>query len=129
MGNQEVTGDELENMKIQATMNAELYFKEMGLKAELKGLEDVEGKPAWKIQMTFPSGRTSVDFYDQESGLKVKSVNEQSGVTAIALYSDYRNVDGILFPYNTKQTAGPQSLDIVVKSVEINKGIDDSVFN
>ena len=44
------------------------------------------------------------------------------------LYSDYRLVDGVLFPFKLKQSAGPQSFDIVVSSVEVNKGIDDSVF-
>jgi outer membrane lipoprotein-sorting protein len=45
------------------------------------------------------------------------------------LYSDYRTIEGILFPFKMKQSAGPQSFDIVVSSVEVNKGIDDSVFD
>jgi len=128
MGNQEITGDDLEYMRIQATLNAEMHLEELGVKTELTGSENVDGIPAWKILMTMPSGRTAVDFYGQESGLKIKSVSQQGGVSATALYSDYREVDGVLFPFKTKQTAGPQTLDIEVKSIEINKGIDDSVF-
>lgn len=128
MGNQEISGDDLEYMKIQATLNAEMHFKELGIKTEITGSEEVDGKPAWKVQMTLPSGRTAVDFYDQESGLKVKSVSQQGGMSVTATYSDYRPVEGIQFPFKTKQVAGPQNLDIEVKSVEINKGVDDSVF-
>ena len=49
-------------------------------------------------------------------------------MSVITLYSDYRTVEGVLFPFKLKQSAGPQSFDIVVSSVEVNKGIEDSVF-
>ena len=127
-GNQELTGAQLEEMLVQSTMNAELYLEKNGIKAELKGSEDINGQPAWKVQMTLPSGKKTVDFYDQKSGLKVKSVAEQGQMSVTSLYSDYRPVEGVLFPFKLKQSAGPQSFDIVVSSVEVNKGIDDAVF-
>ena len=128
MGNQEITGPDLQDMLVQATMNAELYFDKLGIKIELKGSEDVDGQPAWKIQMNLPSGKNTVDFYDQKSGLKVKSVAQQGQMSVTTLYSDYRLVEGILFPFKMNQSVGPQSFDIVVSAIEVNKGIDDSVF-
>jgi zinc protease len=128
-GNQELAGAKLEEMLIQSTMNAELYLDKLGLKAELKGSEDVDGNPAWKVQMTSPSGKKTVDFYDQKSGLKVKSVAQQGQMSETTLYSDYRVVRGVLFPYKMRQSSGPQSFDIVVSSVEVNKGIEDSTFD
>ncbi|MBW8334790.1 MAG: insulinase family protein [Prolixibacteraceae bacterium] len=128
MGNKELAGAELEEMLAQSTMNAELYLEKMGITAELKGSEDIDGQPAWKVQMNLPSGKNTVDFYDQKSGLKVKSIAQQGPVSVTTLYSDYRLVEGVLFPFKLKQSAGPQSFDIVVSSVEVNKGIDDSVF-
>jgi zinc protease len=127
-GNMELTGDQLEEMLSQATLNAELYLDKLGLKAELKGSEDVDGQPAWKVQMTSKSGKNTVDFYDQKSGLKVKSIAQQGQMSVTSTYSDYRPVEGVLFPFKLKQSAGPQSFDIVVSGVEVNKGIDDSVF-
>lgn len=128
MGEQELTGSDLEDMKAQSTLNAELYLSEMGMIVELKGAEDVDGKVAWKIQVTTPSGKTSVDFYDQESGLKVKSVAQQGQMSITTLLSDYREVEGILFPFKMNQSMGPQSFDVLVKSIEVNKGIDDKIF-
>lgn len=128
-GNMELTGPQLEEMLSQSTLNAELYLEKNGVKSELKGSEDVDGNPAWKVQMTLPSGKNTVDFYDQKSGLKVKSVAQQGQMSVITLYSDYRLVEGVLYPYKMKQSTGPQSFDIVVSSVEVNKGIDDSVFD
>lgn len=128
MGNEELDGPDLKDMIVQSTMNAELYLDKMGITSELKGSEDVDGNPAWKVQINLPSGKNMVDFYDQKSGLKVKSVAQQGQVSVTTLYSDYRPVEGVLFPFKLKQSAGPQSFDIVVSSVEVNKGIDDSVF-
>lgn len=128
MGNKELAGAELEEMLAQSTMNAELYLDKMGITAELKGSEDIDGQPAWKVQMNLPSGKNTVDFYDQKSWLKVKSIAQQGPMSVTTLYSDYRLVEGVLFPFKLKQSDGPQSFDIVVSSVEVNKGIDDSVF-
>lgn len=128
MGNKELTGAELEEMLAQSTLNSELQLDKIGIKTELKGSEDVDGQPAWKVQMTLPSGKSTVDFYDQKTGLKVKSVAQQGPMSVTSLYADYRPVEGVLFPFKLKQSAGPQSFDIVVSGVEVNKGIDDSVF-
>jgi hypothetical protein len=128
MGSKELTGKDLEEMLIHSTLNIELYLDQMKITPELKGIEEVNGQPAWKVQMTLPAEINTVDFYDQKSGLKVKSIAQQGQMTVTTLYSDYRDVEGVLFPYKIKQSAGPQSFDIVVSSVEINKGIDDSVF-
>ncbi len=127
-GSQELTGANLEEMLNQSTMNIELHLDQMKITPELKGAEDVDGQPAWKVQMTSPSGKNTVDFYDKKSGLRVKTIAQQGQMSVITLYSDYRAVEGVLFPFKLKQSAGPQSFDIIVSGVEVNKGIDDSVF-
>jgi zinc protease len=128
-GNKELTGSDLEEMLIHSTLNIELYFDQMKITPELKGAEDVDGSPAWKVQITLPAGINTVDFYDQKSGLKVKSIAQQGQMSLTTLYSDYREVEGILYPYKIKQSAGPQAFDITVSAIEVNKGIDDSVFD
>jgi hypothetical protein len=79
--------------------------------------------------MTSPSGKITVDFYDKKSGLRVKTIAQQGQMSVTTLYSDYRSVEGVLYPFKLKQSAGPQSFDIIVSSVEVNKGIDDTVFD
>lgn len=127
-GIQEITGNDKEDMRLQATLNAELYLDKLGIKPELTGVEEVNGKPAWKVTIALPSGRSTVDYYDQESGLKIKTVAQQAQMAVTTEYADYKPVNGVLFPFKMKQSVGPQSFDIVFSSIEINKGIDDSVF-
>lgn len=43
-------------------------------------------------------------------------------------YSDYKEVDGKLYPYKIKQSMGPQSFEMTVSSIRVNTGMDDSIF-
>ena len=49
----------------------------MGAKLELKNVEEINGKTAYGVAVTMPSGQTSTSFFDAESGLKVKSSSAQ----------------------------------------------------
>jgi len=43
-------------------------------------------------------------------------------------FSDYREVKGLKFPFTIKQYLGLQEIELTVTSIEINTGLDDSVF-
>ena len=45
------------------------------------------------------------------------------------VYDDYREVDGILFPFVIKVPMGPQLLDFHIKQIQVNPNISDSDFN
>ncbi len=130
---QKLEGADLENLKEQAVMFAEAKYVEMGYKLTLKGMEQVEGKNAYQIEVQNAKGNKITEFYEVETGLKIRSISSvaQNGnsTTIINDYSDYKEVDGIKFPH-TLTTSGvmPIPLKMTVASIEVNKGIDDSVF-
>jgi zinc protease len=132
-GNKVAEGAELEKMKMDAEVFPELKYAEFGYKTELKEMADVNGNAAYVIEVTSPSGKTSRDFYAVETGLKVKteSIEETPGgsVAQIAEIVEYTDVQGVKYPKVIKQTAGPQSFEIKIGTIEVNKGIEDEVFN
>lgn len=129
----ELSGKQLEDMKAQANMTLELDYGKLGYELKLMEVENVNGKPAFKIQVNSPAGSSVVDFYDVESGLKVKSVSSQEtqmGTIAVTtIYEDYREVDDLKFPFMIKQQAGPQNVDMKVVSLELNTGVSDDIFS
>ncbi len=131
-GTMELEGEMLDQMKTQATMNPELTYEERGYTLVLDGVENVEGSPAYKVNITSPQGITLSEFFDVESGLKVRTVISQDTpmgpMTQTTDYRDYREVGGLMFPYLMRQQAGPQAFDLEVKSIEINQGLGDEVF-
>lgn len=51
-------------------------------------------------------------------------------VTMVTDFSDYKAVDGIMIPHKAVITGGmmPVPIEMITNSVEINKGINDSMF-
>ena len=129
---QEITGAELEKLKFEATLtlltDPELY----GIQLSLEGTEMVEGKDMYKIIMTLPSGIKWTQFYDVESGLKVKEqkyINSPMGLfQQEIIYDDYKEVEGILYPFKIKQSIGAQSMEFIISSIKINTDLADREF-
>ena len=131
-GSQEITGDDLEQLKYQATWNIESQYEKLGFTLELAGIELVEGAKAYKVLITNPLGRTSTEFFDMETGLKIRTVMTQNtpmgDITSVSDYKDYKDFGGIKFPTEISQTAGPQSITMKIISVELNKKLKDDLF-
>lgn len=70
--------------------------------------EDVEGKPAYKVQAKTKSGREFIHWFDKESGLMVKSKSTVSipGIGEVEVESfpsEYKTFDGIKLATRTRQ--------------------------
>jgi hypothetical protein len=127
-----IEGKELERLKMDATMRLLLDPESYGVKSELMGTELVDSVNCHKIKFTLPSGIRWFQYYDAESGLKVKEVKEiqtkQGLFDQETYFSNYREVNGLKFPFTLKQFFGIQEIDLNVISIDINAGLEDNVF-
>lgn len=121
---QTLEGAALEDMKVNATLNAELYYKQLGVNLTLEGIEELDGADAYRMIITNPSGTQITAFYNVASGLKVKEISEEG----IATFGDYRDVKGVKFPFALSQQLGPQTMDLQVLSVKVNTKLKDDLF-
>ena len=55
------------------------------------------------LQINTPDGEFIKDYFNVDSGLRVKQEVSKDGNTSITTYSDYQNVNGIMLPF--KQTS------------------------
>ncbi len=128
----EIKGNELEKLKNEATIHLLLELDSLGVRLKLAGMEKVNGKDAYKIEMTFPSGTKWIQYYDPETGYKIKEMKNittpQGTFTQEIFYSDYRTVDGVKYPFSIKQSVGPQHMEFNVDSIKINTGISNTKF-
>ena len=127
-----IEGSQLEKLKHEASIHLILDLDSLGVKLKLAGMEKVNGKDAYKIEMSFPSGTKWIQYYDSKTGYKVKEskniTTPQGTFTQEVLYSDYKSVDGVKYPFTIKQSVGPQKMDFSVDSIKINTGIPDTQF-
>lgn len=93
----------------------------------LDRIEPIDGVNYYVIK----SGNTEI-FYNIKTGLKsklVKTVKTPRGdVSVPTTYSNYKEVNGILFPFNTSVKQGPMDLKFKVSEIKINEGVSDEDF-
>lgn len=126
-------GEELEAMKERSIMNKELKYKELGYTLNLESIEDVNGKEAYKVAITDSKGNVSYDYFDIKSRLKVYTVSTEKGpdgseIESSSEWGDYREVDGIKYPFTRSRNMGPQLMELKVKEVKINSKLKSSEF-
>jgi len=124
--------DEKETKKYaeDADINKDASYLTAGYKTTLSGIEKVDGKDAYQVDVVKPSGDKVSEFYDVASGFKVKSLETDEDGTQTTYYLDYKEGNGGLkYPQMIKQNQGPQLLEMKMQSVEINTGVSDTLFN
>ena len=94
----------------------------------LVSLTAIDGVDVYKIKVKEDSYR----YYDAATGLLVRTEKTQEAqgqkITSIEDVSDYREVNGILFPFAKKITAGPQVIGMAASEIVVNEGITADDF-
>lgn len=125
-------GKQLDGLKEQAIMFPELDYLNGNYELELKGIEQIDGNDAYKLTVIAPSGNKVTEYYNVESGLKIRSIgvleSPQGNITQTTDYSEYKDAGGILMPHVMQQSMGPQNIKMTIKDVKVNGGIDDAAF-
>jgi zinc protease len=133
MGSQNLSGNELNDQKLQFEAIPELNYFGGNMKPELKGIESIDGKQAYRVELTMPSGSKLVNFYAVDSGLKIKQESTQDtpmgSMTQTTLFDNYKAVNGVKFPHTINQTVGPQQIQAELTKLEINSAaVQDALF-
>lgn len=128
-----IEGKQLDELKLQATMNLFLHYDELGITPSLKGIKTINGKDAYEIELLLPSGKKWFNYYDVESGYKIREIttveSPQGSFDQTIDMSDYREVGGVLFPHKLSQQLGPQSIELEVAEIKVNQDLSDGFFN
>lgn len=116
-----------EEINEKAAFFSEVYMKEKGYTFTLKGIESVDGKDAYVVEVKSPLGRMFTNYYDVKKGLKLKtsSVRETPmGTTTVQVYfRDYDEKKDVKIPVKISYDLGRFTQDIDIKDVKINSGL------
>jgi len=118
-------GDELSGLKEQAMIFPEMYYATLGYTTELLGIEEQKDqKQYYKVQVNKGGDRKDTDYYDVQTGFKMRSESKEQ----LTDFSDYKAVDGIMYPYAMTQNMGQQTINFVVSSIKLNSKLKDDLF-
>lgn len=123
-------GEELAQTKRLAdfTGNVRTHYS----KFELKGMEKVADKDAYIVIATPNEGKPETWFFDTQSGLLLRSdmtiISPMGEIPVKMFFEDYREFEGMLVPYTTRQVATAFTAVIKIEEVKTNVAIDDTKF-
>ncbi len=133
---QELTGDMLKQVKQQPEMliEGELYnYEKKGSTAEFAGKVNMDGKDAYRIQLTTSDGNSKDYFIDANSNYIVKvAAKVSSGGQSIDVeqnMSEYKTIDGVTMATKIEQKSPMGNVTITIEDIKFNENFDDSIFN
>jgi zinc protease len=109
----------------------EMNYKTSGMTYELKGIENQNGTDFY-VLFTTDGDKQQFDYFDINTFLKSKSViiQTQDGETSeqAISFSDYKDVNGLLFPHSMNLMMGEMGLTGKIVKLEVNGKVDPKLF-
>jgi len=89
-----------------------------------------DGRTLLCLAVSPPGGAPSRLYFDAQSCLLVRSEIEYRELGSVTTYADFREVDGVLFPFYSRLSTGDSRFDVEtrVQSVVVDPEVDDNFF-
>ena len=125
-------GDEKAEALEQGRFHADARWRDIYLKAETTGVEQVDGKECYKVTLTRKTGNPQTRWFDKQSNLMVKmaaTVKSPMGeISSESVFSDYRKEGGLLVAHKVALHAAGQEIVMTIDKVEHNAEIPKDKF-
>ncbi len=120
-------GDKEELDEAAALFIEPYLMKKTGYSFTVKGIESVEGKDAYNVEIKSPKERVFNFYYDLATGLRVKEVRteDNAGVksTVIITNTGYKEINGVKVPAKQLFDTGPLKINIEIMDMKCNQGL------
>jgi len=132
---QPMDADDLRTISDEADFDGPLLdYQSKGNHLELRGKEELDGKPVYKLQLTNKNGDVRTYSFDAATFLLIKwegrrtVANKQIPVETY--FSDYREVNGVKFAFeiDSDLPGSAQQQKLTFDKIEIDPQIDDGRF-
>jgi hypothetical protein len=131
-GYHEYTGAALAAKLRQAEFQDPGHMEKYALAGKVTGMEKVGTHNAYVLE--FPTEKKNIarEYFDADSGLIVRSediISTPEGPYLVRLdMDDYREVDGMKFPFRMKRSEKGAIINIRITQVTVNPPLDDTLF-
>jgi zinc protease len=126
-----VTGNERRDVLAQVNPFPEITWRRSFRSVRTVGVDTVETRPAFRVELIDLEGNVSFADFDQETGLLVRR-STPAAVTgsplSIELRSDYRAVGGVRVPFRLVAQTGKNAITTTWDSIEFNVPLPPSRF-
>jgi hypothetical protein len=124
----QISGERKKRFQKQAVMFPVLKYNDKGYNTKLLGVKYANGKKLYVVQVKTPAGVQIKDYYDIDTGLRMKHETKNGSQTSEITYSNYQKVKGIKIPFKRTTNQLGRGATMKVQEVKINSGLKDSNF-
>ncbi len=109
-----------------------LGYQAKGSTVALEGLDEIEGRRAYRLAVRLASGETDRLWIDAQNFLEIRRDRPAAGQrrAVSTFYRDYRPVEGLQVPFAIETGGGAQAKPdrMVIERVLLNPPVDDQAF-
>ncbi len=131
MGARLKDGDE-KAMALQSALNKDANWRDYFTKAETVGVETVDGKQCYKLELTPKVGRKETRYYDKSTGMIVKIssiyVTQMGEVPSEITIGEFTTVEGVKTPRTITTKVMGREMNMKFDSVKYNVEIPADRF-
>jgi predicted Zn-dependent peptidase len=122
-----VEEDEKEELDEEAYFVNEVYYQKNNYTYTVKGIEAVDGKDAYAVEVKSAKGRIFTNYYNVETGLKVKNshiedAGPQGKMNMYTTFGSYKAYNGVQMPTEIVSFVGVK-ISMTIKDVKVNTGL------
>ena len=135
MNPDDMTAEDLKNINEEADFDGPLVdHKQKGNSLELVGKDKFKDKDVWRLKLTTKNGDVRYYLYDTDSFLLVKWEGkrryEGKELPIETYFSDYRDVNGLKFPFELDSGSSETDITqkITIENIELNPEINEAEF-
>lgn len=123
-GKTDLTAEEIAAKNKSIGLIPEINYATTGMKYELLGIENQNGTDMYVVKL-HDGKNESYEYYNTTTYSKIKtltiSTSEEGAGDALVTYSDYKAVNGVMFPHKMVLSFGEVAFNGTVKSIVVNK--------
>jgi hypothetical protein len=128
-----IEGEEKASIRRASSIAIITGWRNLYSKATTLRSEDIDGHPAWRVEMTPKEGKVETFWFDRDSGLLVRVQSTLSSVlgeiNSDLRMSDYREVEGIRTPFTMREQVMGQDIVMRFTTVAFNGAIPAGRFD
>lgn len=131
-GLRRLQGAELEQLKYTSDNTATARWRQFVRSPKLQGMQKVGSFQTYVIRATTTYGTTITFYIDTKQFLTrrvdMEVVMQGGKLPTVQLFEDYRKVDGVYYPFRTRQQAAGVETLVTVQQVRHNVLLRDTLF-
>ena len=121
-----------EELALANGLFSEALLQDMGATLKLTGIEKINEKDHYIVEVTLSKGSIYTVYFDATTGLKSRYAkmieSPQGSFMQIIDYADYKEVNGVKFAHVMIQNLGGQNIKMEATSVNVNVDIPQDTF-